>query len=171
MKPLRVFIFSISAIFFSSCARKNDFGVYRVPKINFGIKNCVDDAVYHKVDTAAIYISSYKSLDTTKILYNGFKFYSKNRIGFFNIISLDNNELLNPKYAMMGYYSTCDDVNKIRLGRYWVQAGVIIDRSEFNIKADTLIVYKKDKSKGDFMTGKFLKQKLSSDQLVYKPDW
>jgi lipopolysaccharide export system protein LptA len=72
---------------------------------------------------------------------------------------------------MMGYYSTCNNENKIQLGRYWVQAGVIINRKEFEIKADTLIVTNKDKSNGLYITGKFLKQKLSSEQLIYKPDW
>jgi hypothetical protein len=171
MKPLKIIIFSILVLFFSNCARKNDFGIHRVPKIHFGIKNCVDDDVYNKVDTAAIYVSSYKSLDSTKLLYQGFKFYSKNRVGFFSHLPLNNNEFLNSKYAMMGYYSTCNNENKIQLGRYWVQAGVIINRKEFEIKADTLIVTNKDKSNGLYITGKFLKHHLSSEQLIYKPDW
>lgn len=167
-KNLLLIVVSLSLI---SCVNRNYFGQVRPNKIRFSIKNCIDENVFKKVDTSAIYLAEFKRSDNSEKYINGYKFYSDNRVAFFVNINPNNVTELNPKKAKMGYYSTCSEKNKIQIALYHVQSDVYISKRKFEIKNDSLIVTTLESPQSVFVVDTYLKKKLAPNELIYKPDW
>ena len=163
-----IFSVGICAI---SCVKRNTFDEVRPNKNIFTIKNCEDDKVFSKIDTAAIYLSTYKKNDNGRIYSNGLKFYSKNRLAFFVNINSEDVLDLNPKKANMGFYSTCSEKNLIQIAFYHVQSNVFISKQEFIIKNDSLILTTLKSPFGPLRSEIFIKKELSKNKLIFTPDW
>ncbi|NQY31154.1 MAG: hypothetical protein HRT69_17020 [Flavobacteriaceae bacterium] len=163
---LAVTIFSLMG-----CVCRNNFGRIRPNKINFSNKKCIDEKVFDKIDTSAIYLVNLKWFDSGKPHINGYKFYSNNRLAFFIDLDLNNVSGLDPKNANMGYYTTCDDKNKIKTAYYTIQGGVHISKREFEIKKDSLIVTTQKSPQGGYSVQKYFKKKLLKNELIFSPDW
>lgn len=171
MNFYRKIILIFLIICFTNCASRNEYGRVRPNKIRFSNKNCVDEKVFEKIDTAAIYLIEYKRPYNEDLHYNGFKFYSDNKIAFFIDVEIDSANALNPKNAQMGYYSTCSEINTIQIAYHHVQAGVFKSKKEFEIINDTLIVKTLKSPQASFRIEKYYKRKLTVNELIYKPDW
>lgn len=161
----------ILSFFFMSCINRNELGQVRPNKIRFSIKNCNDNKVFNKIDTLGIYLGKFKRYNNDEYITNAYKFYSQNRIAYFIDINPDKITDLNPKNAIMGYYSTCSNENKIQLAFYHVQSNIFISKKEFVIKNDSLIVITQKSPQSNFRIDKYAKKILTKNELIYKPDW
>ncbi|RZS90765.1 hypothetical protein [Aquimarina brevivitae] len=158
-------------ICFTNCASRNEYGIVRPNKIRFSNKNCEDEKVFEKIDTSVIYLTEYKWPEKNGIHYNGYKFYSDNKVAFFIDIKIDSGDALNPKKAQMGFYSTCSEINNIQIAYHHVQSGIFKSKKEFEIISDTLIVKTLKSPQASYGIEKYYKRKLTTNELIYKPDW
>jgi len=167
---LRNIILLFIIICLTSCISKNEYGIIRPNKIRFSNKKCSDTNVYDKIDTSAIYVTEYKRPGEEDSHYNAYKFYSDNKIAFFINIKMDSANALNPKKAQMGFYATCSETNTIQIASHFVD-GIYKSKQEFEIINDTLIIKTLKSPLAPFSIGKYYKQKLTTNELIYKPDW
>lgn len=165
---------NITSIFliicFTNCVSRNEYGIVRPNKIRFSNKKCIDTNIFDKIDTSAIYLTEYKWPEKEGVNYNAYKFYSDNKIAFFINIKIGSVSALNPKKAQMGFYSTCFK-NNIQVAFHHVQSGIFKSKEEFEIINDTLIVKTLKSPQTLFRIEKYYKRKLTSNELIYKPDW
>lgn len=154
----------------ANCTSRNEYGIVRPNKIRFSNKNCIDEKVFKKIDTAAIYLTEYKWPRKEDIHYDGFKFYSDNKVALFIDIKIDSINALNPKRARMGFYATCTEINNIQIA-YIGPSGVFKTKKEFELINDTLIVKTLRSPQSAFRITKYYKRKLTNNQLKFKPDW
>jgi hypothetical protein len=155
---------------FTNCVSRNEYGIIRPNKIRFSNKNCNDERVFEKIDTSSIYLTEYKWPEKNDIHYNGYKFYSENKVAFFINIKIDSINALNPKKAQMGFYSTCSEINYIQIA-YFGSSRVFKTKKEFKIVNDSLFVTTLKSAQASHSIGKYYKRNLKPNELIYKPDW
>jgi len=166
----RNFVLIFIIICFTNCASRNEYGIVRPNKIRFSNKNCEDEKVFEKIDTSVIYLTEYKWPEKDGIHYNGYKFYSENKVAYFINIKIDNLKALNPKRAQMGFYSTCSEKNNIQIA-YFGPSGMFKSKKEFEIINDTLFVTTLKSPQTSHDIRKYYKRNLKPNELIYKPDW
>jgi hypothetical protein len=167
----RNLILIVLIICFTNCVSRNENGIVRPNKIRFSNKNCDDKKVFEKIDTSVIYLTEYKWPEDEGIHYNGYKFYSDNKVAFFIDIKINSIDALNPKKAEMGYYSTCSKTNNIQIAYYNWHSGIYKSKKEFEIINDTLIIKTIKSPEASFRIQKYYARKLKTNELIYKPDW
>lgn len=171
MNRYLTFITLFLIICFVSCVPRNEYGSIRANKIRFSNKKCVDENVFEKIDTSAVYLAELNAFDTGEPYINGFKFYGGHKVSFFVNLKLDQPNSLDPKKAKMGYYNTCSEPYTIQIAYHHVQSGIFISKKEFEIVNDTLIVKTLKSPQAFFRVTKYYKQQLPLNQLRFNPDW
>jgi hypothetical protein len=168
----------VGALLTGCFVSKDGYSQIRRPLSRFSVKPSQSADVYALIDTGALYlrikINGMDSLEYVPGKYikvaekqNSIKFYANGRAAGFQNVDFKSPGSLDPTKARMGMYG----IWKKKDGLYEEsishspQAGVFLIKRKITVKGDTLYL---DDGKFDYM---YIKKKIPSHLLIYKPDW
>lgn len=168
---VRFFIFYF--IFFSSCMRYNEYGIYRVGLSKFTITPNSDSRAYTIIDTNVVY----RFVKDERVNISGagipryYKFYSNGRVAEFHDrnINVKKESILDAKKGYMGFYNLQNNNFVIQFYNNNANASELFVQ---NIKAtnDTLIMTYNGIENSSIKSF-FIKEELPMFTKITKPDW
>lgn len=162
-------------LFFGCSGQKNEFGKVRINSKKFSLETNNNDEIFKLIDTSSIYVfnqvvENSDSNSKLKVLHKldkkktGIKFYANGKVGKFDYFNIENTLTLDPRKAIMGIYNFDKGNLLIEFLSYSPQIGYEPFKEEYLIKKDTIVSVGK-------IQDIYVRQKLSKEQLIYKPDW
>lgn len=142
---------------------RNNFNEFKTPSFD----NQIDTNCFYKL--VKLKYTNYPNpiKEEQKIPANYLKFYSKNKIAYYNLID-DLSKIYDPCNAHMGIYYQINKINYISVLRHHVQSGSYKIKYELiNISKDTLILESKEKK----LKETYIKIEIDKNMHLKQPDW
>jgi hypothetical protein len=142
---------------------RNNFKEYKTSSFD----NKIDTNYFYKLVKVKYLNYPNPIKDEQTIPENYLKFYSKNKIAYYNLVD-DKNKIYDPCNSYMGYYYEKNNITNISVLRHHVQSGYYKVKYELiNINKDTLILESKEKKRKET----YIKIEIDKNKYLKAPDW